>query len=99
MTGWADIDHNLKEAMRLKTAAIKLYNAGRWTCATVPPWDAEKLWEELRDAAGIPLGTETSRADEEKKVKLKKLLCEHFDNLMSTDAAADAVIKMLGDKP
>jgi hypothetical protein len=44
----------------LRKAATALYTAGRWTCSE--PCDADALWAALRDAAGIPAGTETARA-------------------------------------
>lgn len=41
----------------LRKAARELYMAGRWECATIAPSEAASLWEVLRDAAGIPVGT------------------------------------------
>lgn len=47
---------------RLRKAAEALYMAGHWKCD--PPIEGEVLlWEELRDAAGIPKGTETRRKE------------------------------------
>lgn len=43
----------------LHAAATALYLAGRWECAGVP--NAAKLWEDLRDALGLPPGTATAR--------------------------------------
>jgi hypothetical protein len=44
----------------LKSAALKLYLAGRWDCQTIPPEQAAVLWEALRDALGLPAGTATA---------------------------------------
>lgn len=44
----------------LRQAAFDLYLAGRWDCASVPPETAAQLWEALRDALGLPVGTATA---------------------------------------
>jgi len=44
---------NLKEIVR------NLYLAGKWSCPTIPEPEQIKLWEQLRDEAGIPPGTAT----------------------------------------
>lgn len=43
----------------IASAARDLYLAGRWECATVPASEQVRLWERLRDAAGIEPGTAT----------------------------------------
>jgi len=96
MTGWADIDHNLKEALRLKDAAMKLYTAGRWRCDALPEHLQARLWEDLRDALGLPEGTETSR---ERREKIRRVLYDHFDNRMGTDAAEKMIIELMEKKP
>ena len=50
----------LKERQDMHDAALALYMAGRWSCDQVV--DEATLWEILRDAMGIPKGTETQRA-------------------------------------
>ena len=44
----------------VQEAATALYLAGRWSCAQ--PVDEAALWTALRDALGLPVGTETARA-------------------------------------
>lgn len=44
---------------RLEKAVWNLYLSGRWECVSLRPETKRKLWEELRDAAGIPPGTAT----------------------------------------
>ena len=49
---------------QLVQAGTALYMAGRWSCdADV---DEAKLWEDLRDALGLPQGTETARAQSQR---------------------------------
>lgn len=52
----------LERHERLKRAARALYAAGRWEARSVDFVSADRLWAELRDAAGIPVGSETARA-------------------------------------
>ena len=44
----------------IRAAATALYLAGRWDCPNVTPRDAARLWEGLRDALGLPVGTATA---------------------------------------
>jgi hypothetical protein len=48
----------IRQLSALKSAACDIYIAGRWTC-DVPPDVQSRLWEALRDAAGIAKGTAT----------------------------------------
>lgn len=41
---------------RLRAAVRSLYFAGHWTCDTISEDEQKMLWEDLRDAAGIPPG-------------------------------------------
>jgi hypothetical protein len=57
----------IKRFERLQKAAKALYGQGYWMLRGVEYNDqrVQRLWEELRDAAGIEPGTETRRAKEE----------------------------------
>lgn len=46
---------------KLQAAATNLYLAGRWDCQSIPTEQASVLWESLRDALGLPVGTATKR--------------------------------------
>ena len=59
----ADIQRLFALARRgaaVQEAATALYMAGRWSCDQ--PVDEAALWTALRDALGLPVGTETARA-------------------------------------
>jgi hypothetical protein len=43
----------------IEEAALALYFAGRWSCDKLPPDEQARLWEELRDALGLPEGSAT----------------------------------------
>lgn len=45
---------------KLKEAATVLYMVGRWSAPGISDEMAAKLWEDLRDALGLPPGTATS---------------------------------------
>lgn len=48
----------IHELASLRTAALRLYTAGRWERVSSGDRRAdEKLWEALRDALGLPPGT------------------------------------------
>jgi hypothetical protein len=51
-------------AVKVCAAALALYEAGRWTTADLSPRDQAKLWEELRDALGLPEGYARGRGVE-----------------------------------
>jgi hypothetical protein len=44
----------------LEAAGKALYMAGRWDCVSVDAGHAARLWEALRDALGLPVGTATA---------------------------------------
>jgi hypothetical protein len=46
---------------RLRAAGTALYMAGKWSC-DIPADEQAHLWEAMRDAIGLPAGTETARA-------------------------------------
>lgn len=48
---------------KLRKAALALYFAGRWSCHK--PVDEAKLWEDLRDALGLPAGSATKAGTHE----------------------------------
>jgi hypothetical protein len=54
-----------EDEYNLRAAATALYLAGRWTCDQ--PVNEAELWENLRDALGLPRGTETARAAKAKQ--------------------------------
>lgn len=45
------------EADDVRTAALALYMAGRWSCSEVPDDEAARLWADLRDALRLEPGT------------------------------------------
>jgi hypothetical protein len=45
--------------VKLWVVAHQLYLAGRWTCEGLSPEEQARLWEDLRDALGLPEGTAT----------------------------------------
>lgn len=55
--GYEGIDWS---ARAVRAAATALYLAGAWRCDNLPPEIQAQMWEELRDALGLPVGTATT---------------------------------------
>lgn len=98
MTSHYDLNQYSTELSRLRAAALAIYNAGRWTSESVAPWQADGLWTGLRDALGLPKGTEASRADKERREEIRKALHAHYDHHMTTDGAVERIAALLGRK-
>ena len=96
MTTWADLDREGRELKRLRAAALALYGAGLWECRLLPEGRQIELWTELRDALGLPKGTETERAQAE---EIRKVLYQYHDDSIGTDRALERIIALLERKP
>jgi hypothetical protein len=80
-------------AEALKESATALYVAGVWTTTGVPGDQQAKMWERLRDAIGLPVGTATKAgvAALDEHAALKDALGQHKGALETTLASYQAL--------
>jgi hypothetical protein len=80
---------------RLFAAALALYNAGHWRSTSLPEGRQMELWTELRDALGLPKGTETKRAQ---AGEIRRVLYQYHDDSIGTDRALERIMALLEGK-
>ena len=74
----------------LKAAATALYMAGRWDCANLSGDEQARMWEALRDALGLSVGTATTAGVHSRHPAAPAGLSE-WQRVDSTPRAAEAV--------